>query len=182
MSKSIHGCARNRIDLSSNLDMGKHMAHIAGVSIRCLGTCVSSKKWMFLHRLEFFSPYLIVSSVQLVLRGDVKAGRHGPPDVGEGGRRVPGQGLRHHPGRLRALRAGGQQGLALHHQQDPVRRADQVQDRGPDLHGPPLPPQLLQAALPGHHAAHQARAQEGREGRGQIRFRRQCEWTILIHI
>ena len=69
---------------------------------------------------------LMLPLPQLVLRGDVAAGRHGPADVGARGRRVPGPGLRHHPGRLRAVRAGGQQGLALHHQQDPVRRADQV--------------------------------------------------------
>ena len=86
-----------------------------------------------MHPVDHHSPnvanvtnVLILPLPQLVLRGDVSAGRHGPADVRARGRRVPGAGLRHHPGRLRALRAGGQQGLALHHQQDPVRRADQV--------------------------------------------------------
>ena len=86
-----------------------------------------------MHPVDHHSPnvtnvanVLMLPLPQLVLRGDVSAGRHGPADVRARGRRVPGPGLRHHPGRLRALRAGGQQGLALHHQQDPVRRADQV--------------------------------------------------------
>ena len=68
---------------------------------------------------------------------------------------------------------GGQQGVPLHHQQDPAGGPDQVQDRGPDVHRPPVTPQLLQAALPGHHAPHQARPQEGGEGAGQVRLRRQ---------
>ena len=92
------------------------------MSVRCV-----------MHPVDHHSPnvanvtnVLMLPLPQLVLRGDVSAGRHGPADVRARGRRVPGAGLRHHPGRLRALRAGGQQGLALHHQQDPVRRADQV--------------------------------------------------------
>ena len=70
----------------------------------------------------------------------------------------------------------GQQGLPLHHQQDPAGRADPLPDRRPDVRRPPHPAQLLQGPLPRHHAAHQAGAQEGREGARQVRLRgkREC--------
>ena len=132
-----------------------------------------SVKWMFCINSVFFPSHVIISSFQLVLRCDVAAGRHGPADVGEGGGRVPGEGFRHYPGWLRPLRSRGLQGQPLHHQQDPAGRPDPIPDRGPDVHWSPFPPQLLQAALPGHHAPDQARPQEGREGRRQIRLRRQ---------
>ena len=185
MLKSNHGCVSVRIDLSSNFEMGKQLA---GVSIRSLGTCVSSHmrlysvKWMFCINSVFFPSHVIISSFQLVLRCDVAAGRHGPADVGEGGRRVPGEGLRHYPGGLRPLRSRGLQGQPLHHQQDPAGRSDQIPDRWPDVHWSPFPPQLLQAALPGHHAPHQARPQEGREGRRQIRLRRQRKCSFQTKI
>lgn len=68
----------------------------------------------------------MVTQTKLVFRRHVPAGRDGPVDVREGGGRVLGEGLRHHPGRLRALCQGGQQGLTLHHQQDPAGRSDQI--------------------------------------------------------
>ena len=51
------------------------------------------------HKSSLFSgPTVTPPSPQLVLRRDVPAGRHGPAHGGEGGRGVPRQGLRHHPG------------------------------------------------------------------------------------
>ena len=62
MLKSNHGCVSVRIDLSSNFEMGKQLA---GVSIRSLGTCVSSHmrlwsvKWMFCINSVFFLHMLL---------------------------------------------------------------------------------------------------------------------------
>ena len=74
---------------------------------------------------------------------------------------------------------GGQQGVPLHHQQDPAGGADQVlynvqyitlysvyvqrhlkyhlqvPDRRPDVHGPALSIKLLQTALSRYHPPHQ---------------------------
>ena len=42
------------------------------------------------------------------------------------------------------FKKGGQQGVPLHHQQDPPGRADQIQDRGPNVHRSTRTTQLLQ--------------------------------------
>ncbi len=46
--------------------------------------------------------------------------------------------------KLFSFKKGGQQGVPLHHQQDPPGRADEIQDRGPNVHRSARTPQLLQ--------------------------------------
>ena len=46
-----------------------------------------------------------------------------------------------------SFKQGGQQGVPLHHQQDPSGGADEVQDRGPNVHRSTRTPQLLQGGF-----------------------------------
>lgn len=67
----------------------------------------------------------------------------------------------------------GQQGEPLHHQQDPAGRPDALPHRRSNVPRPAGAAVVLPAALPGHDAAHAARAQARRTRPSQIRLRRQ---------
>ncbi len=71
-----------------------------------------------------------------------------------------------------------QQSITLHHQQNATGRADAVPDRGPDVHRPSGPAQLLQGPLLRHNATHSTGDETSRKGHGKIRLRRQCKFDL----
>ena len=74
------------------------------------------------------------------------------------------------------------QSLTLHHQQNPTRGSDTLQNRRSNVHRPAGVVELLQGSLPGHYTSNPACSKTNREGSRPVWLWWQCELFIVIAI